>query len=133
MNCQISNSQTWKLAIVLTDVILQRINNVVVLCTRIVLLLESLLCWWAELRTMLRHLNRRCLNRITRVLRHVKYVENLIVKTWWHVLYNYVKTWNLIFATDSIQFSSVLNLVIMPRELLYHHISMFYIFFFLKI
>jgi hypothetical protein len=67
------------------------------------------------------------------VLRHVKYVENLIVKTRWHVLYNYVKTWNLIFATDSIQFSSVLNLVIMPRELLYHHISMFYIFFFLKI
>jgi hypothetical protein len=38
---------------------LQRINSAVVLCTRIVLLLESLLCWWAELRTMLRHLNRR--------------------------------------------------------------------------
>jgi hypothetical protein len=41
------------------NIILQRINSVVVLCTRIVLLLESLLWWWTELRTMLRHLNRR--------------------------------------------------------------------------
>ena len=46
------------------NIILQRINSIVVLCTRIVLLLESLLCWWAGLRTMLRHLNRRGLNRI---------------------------------------------------------------------
>ena len=33
--------------------------------TRIILLLESLLYWWAELRTMLRHLNMRGLNGIT--------------------------------------------------------------------
>jgi hypothetical protein len=41
------------------NIILQRINSVVLLSTRIVLLLESLLWWWTELRTMLRHLNRR--------------------------------------------------------------------------
>ena len=33
--------------------------------SHIVLLLESLLCRWVELRTMLRHLNRRGLNGIT--------------------------------------------------------------------
>ena len=47
------------------NIILQIIKSVLVLCTRIVLLLESLLCWWAELRTMLRHLNRWGLNGIT--------------------------------------------------------------------
>jgi hypothetical protein len=37
------------------NIILQRINSVVVLCTRIVLFLESLLFWWAKLRTMLQY------------------------------------------------------------------------------
>jgi hypothetical protein len=36
-----------------------QIKIIIVLSTRIVLLLESLLWWWTELRTMLRHLNRR--------------------------------------------------------------------------
>ena len=60
------------------NLILQRINSVVVLCTRIVLLLESLLCWWAELRTMLRHLNRRGLNGITWALLTVYNLQCII-------------------------------------------------------
>jgi hypothetical protein len=66
---QIYYSSCKKLSLWLTwyyrNIILQRINSVVVLYTRIVLLLESLLCWWAEVRTMLRHLNRPGLNGIT--------------------------------------------------------------------
>jgi hypothetical protein len=60
------------------NIILQRINSVVVLCTRIVLLLESLLWWWTELRTMLRHLNRRGLNRITWTLLTVYNLQYII-------------------------------------------------------
>ena len=60
------------------NIILQRINSVIVLCTRIVLLLESLLCWWAELRTMLRHLNRRGLNGITSALLTVYNLQYII-------------------------------------------------------
>ena len=60
------------------NIILQRINSVVVLCTRIVLLLELLLCWWVELRTMLRHLNRRGLNGITWALLTVYNLQCII-------------------------------------------------------
>jgi hypothetical protein len=60
------------------NIILQRITSVVVLCTHIVLLLESLLCWWAELRTMLRHLNRRGLNGITWALLTVYNLQCII-------------------------------------------------------
>ena len=55
------------------SIILQRINSIVVLCTRIVVLLESLLCWWAEFRTMLCHLNRWGLNGITWALLTVQF------------------------------------------------------------
>ena len=44
----------------------------------IVLLLESLLCWWAELRTMLRHLDRRGLNGITWALLTVYNLQRII-------------------------------------------------------
>ena len=57
------------------NIILQRINSVVVLCCRIVLLLQ---CWWTELRTMLRHLNRRDLNGITWVLLTVYNLQCII-------------------------------------------------------
>ena len=71
-----------KLSLLLTwyyrNIILQRINSVVVLCTRIVLLVESLLCWWGELRTMLRHLNRRGLNGITWALLTVYNLQCII-------------------------------------------------------
>jgi hypothetical protein len=43
-----------------------------------VLLLESLLCWWAELRIMLRHLNRRGLNGITWALLAVYNLQCII-------------------------------------------------------
>ena len=39
--------------------------TVSVLCTCIVLLLGSVLCWWAELRAMLRHLSIRVMNGFT--------------------------------------------------------------------
>jgi hypothetical protein len=53
-------------------------NLFTIIHTRIVLLLESLLCWWAELRTMLRHLNRRGLNGITWVLLTVYNLQCII-------------------------------------------------------
>jgi len=83
------------------NIILQRIDSVVVLCTRIVLLLESLLCWWAELRTMLRHLNRRGLNGINWALLTVYNLQcinlnNCVV----HIhnnYYNWIFRWQLTF------------------------------------
>ena len=60
------------------NIILQRINSIVVLCTRILLLLESLLCWWVELRTMLHHLNRRDLKGITWALLTVYNLQCII-------------------------------------------------------
>ena len=79
---QIYYSSCKKLSLWLTwyyrNIILQRINSVVVLCPRIVLLLVSLLCWWAELRTMLRHLNRRGLNGITWALLTVYNLQCII-------------------------------------------------------
>ena len=96
-------SSCKKLSLQLTwyyrNIILQRINSVVVLCTRIVLLLESLLCWWAELRTMLRHLNRRGLNGITCALLtvyklHYYMTINILDSDWTtHYFTLYFKMW----------------------------------------
>jgi hypothetical protein len=67
------------------NIILQRINSIVVLCTRIVVLLESLLCWWAEFRTMLCHLNRWGLNGITWALLTVYNLQCIINTFSFHV------------------------------------------------
>ena len=76
------------------NIILQRINNVVVLCTRIVLLLESLLGWWVELRTILRHLNRQGLNRITWALLTV-YNLQCIISALCHLTLGHISAYNM--------------------------------------